>query len=79
MWEGEGRRGGSGLDLQSGHGQTLCWERKCSLIPQLSHRLLWLTRKRCSMLSRGQFCDTNEKYFGNSCHGEEDTFEIIAI
>lgn len=67
MCEGEGRRGRSGPDLQSEHGPNLCWDtdkRELSLIPQFSHRLLWIIKQCCSMLSRGQFSDTNEKIFG---------------
>lgn len=60
-----GRRGRSDLNLQSGHGQTLCWdtgERKHSPVPQFRHRLLWLRKPCCSMLSREQFCGTNEVF-----------------
>lgn len=83
MWKGEGEEvGRSGPDLQSGHGQTLCWDtgdRRCSPIPQCSHGLLWLTGQCRSNLSRVQFCNTNEKYLGNSSHGKRDTFKIITI
>lgn len=67
MCEGDGRRGRSGPDLQSGHSQPFCWDgagRKHSLIPQFSHRLLWLTKNCCSMLNMSSFMMQRKSIWG---------------
>lgn len=67
MREGDGRRGRPGPELQSGHSQPFCWDgagRKHSLIPQFSHRLLWLTKNCCSMLNMRSFMMQRKSIWG---------------